>query len=99
MSTLKGYFTINKDSATYPADTRYFSYNTVGTYYNVSEDTTQTVMFGVAYNLQVVASAKVKFTIKMGWTTEGMAVWAGRLTMSSLFIAATMLFSIFMFIF
>ncbi len=73
LTTLKGYFTIDRDTIKYPVDTRFFSYNSVGVYTNISEGDTQTVTYGTTYNLQVIASAPVVFTLKLGWTSTGAA--------------------------
>ena len=58
-----GYFYMTRDSVTYPNTTLYFSYDGVNAYTNLTEDSTYSVTYGVAFNLMVAASAKVKITL------------------------------------
>jgi hypothetical protein len=49
-------------------DTRFFGYDSLNVYNNITLDTTQTVKYGEAYNLLVSASGPFKFKVKLGWT-------------------------------
>ncbi|CDW72559.1 UNKNOWN [Stylonychia lemnae] len=70
LSGLTGSFVISRDTTTYPAETRYFNFNSVGTYNNLTEGDANSVQYGVAYNFMVAASGPVVFSLKLGYSSN-----------------------------
>jgi hypothetical protein len=55
LTTLSGPFQISIDTTTYPNATFFFTNNAVGTFTNISLDSTEYVPYGNAYTLTVAA--------------------------------------------